>query len=430
MNLFILISTLFALMLIGVPIGFSMFLAAAAYFIGSGNLFLLELLPAKMFEGLDRLILTAIPFFLLSGEIMNRSGMSDRIVDFAAMLVGRFRGGLAQINILSSLIFSGITGVALGDVAALGKIFIPTMERQGYTRVFAAAVTAASSLVGPIVPPSGIIILYCAIMETSVGAMFSAAIVPGLLMGLCDMLLVYYFARTRNFPANKVEITPQRFAHSFSHALLALMMPAIVLGGILGGVMTPTEAAAIAVLYSLTVGVVVMRSLKMGDLPRVLNNALIDSARIFVLIGCSIVLTWIFAIEQVPAMVSNLFASIGGEPLIVVPAIVLLFLFIGTWLEPGVGLILFAPIVVPAAAEVGVHPVQMGIVLIVVVNIGLCTPPVGNVLFAVAGIGRVNVMSLAREMLPFIAIKVLLALVIGFLPALTLFLPQLFGFIK
>jgi tripartite ATP-independent transporter DctM subunit len=220
----------FILLFLGLPVGFVMAVTSALYFLFSGNALFLLMLPERIFSGLDVFVLMSIPFFMLSGEIMNRAGMSDRLVDFANLVVGRIRGGLAQVNVLASILFAGITGVALGDVAALGKIFIPAMVKQGYSKSFAAAITAASSLVGPIIPPSTIIVLYGAVMGVSVGAMFAGAIIPGLLIGLSDMAVVQYLAHRRQYPKHVIEVTPRQFLISSRDAALAIIMPVIIVG--------------------------------------------------------------------------------------------------------------------------------------------------------------------------------------------------------
>src|SRR4030042_1272054 len=213
------------LLFIGMPIAFTMLLSSAVYFFVGGNMMFLWSFPERMFSGLDSFVFLALPFFLLAGEVMNRSEMSERLVEFATLVIGRVRGGLAQVNVLTSIIFAGLTGIALGEVAALGKIFIPSMEKQGYTRSFAAAVTGAASIIGPIIPPSGIIVIYCAIMEVSVGGMFIAAIITGLLVGLSDMVIVALLAKKKNFPVFKVPFSKKVYWRSFTSALVAFFIP-------------------------------------------------------------------------------------------------------------------------------------------------------------------------------------------------------------
>jgi tripartite ATP-independent transporter DctM subunit len=411
----------------GVPIAFTMAGTSALYFLINDPSSLL-LIPDKIFEGLDNVVLTAIPFFLLAGELMNRSGMAERLVHFSDLVIGRVRGGFAYVNVLASLLFSGITGVAVGDIAALGKIEVAAMEKTGYPRAFAAAVTISSSLIGPIIPPSGIMILYCAIMNQSVGAMFLAALIPGLLMAVADMLVIATQVRRRNFPRSETVRTLPEFIRSGKDALFALLMPAFLIGGIVGGFMTPTEAAAVTVLYALFIGAIVYRAMSTRTLWRAFSTATFETARLMFMIGGALTMSWIFAIEDVTGLVGRLFSGLSASPVVLLFLINLLFLVVGMFMESGIALILFAPIVAPLAYAAGIHPLQLGIMLIINVVVGLATPPVGNVLFAMSSIVSVKVSDLIRELLPFIVIKFVLMMLIGLVPALTLAIPKYFGF--
>lgn len=415
------------LLFAGVPMAFSMAGSSAIYFAVKDPASL-ALIPDKIFEGLDNIILTAIPFFLLAGELMNRSGMAERLIVFSDLVVGKVRGGFAYVNVLASLLFSGLTGVAIGDIAALGKIEVNAMEKHGYTRSFAAAVTVASSLVGPIIPPSGIIILYCAIMNVSVGAMFLAALIPGVLMSVADMIVIAVQAKRRNFPISQTVRTVPVFLKAGKDAILALLMPVFLIGGIVGGFMTPTEAAAVTVLYALFIGGVVYRAMSPEKLFRAIATATFETARLMFMIGGALIMSWIFAIENVTGIVANMFAGITTSPVVLIFLINLFFLVIGMFMESGIALILFAPIVGPIAYAAGVHPLQVGIMLIINVVVGLATPPVGNVLFAISSIVSVKMSELIRELLPFIAIKFVLMMIIGLVPALTTAIPKYFGY--
>ena len=430
MSIEVFVLIFFAMLLLGVPVALTMGMSSALYLLFSGNLLFLRMLPQRMFDGIDVFVLLAIPFFMLAGEIMNTAGMSDRLIRFANLVVGRMRGGLAQVNVVSSLLFAGITGVAVGDVAALGKIFIPRMEQEGYDRSFAAAVTAASSLVGPIIPPSAVIVFYAAIMDVSVGAMFAGAIIPGLLVGVASMVVVWAVSERRRYPRREVRVTPKEFAIGFKDAGLALVMPVLIVGGILFGIFTPTEAAAAAVGYALVVGFLVFRSLRLRDLNRILQTAVLDSSRLMFIIAMAAIINWIFGIEQVPRMVAELFGGLGDNPVLTVLAINLFFLVMGFWVEPAISIILFVPVVAPLAFGAGLHPVQFGLMLIVNLMMGLCTPPVGNVLFALSSIVKLDMRELSRELAPFLALIFAVVLAMGFVPGLTLWLPRELGLIR
>ena len=410
----------------GLPVAFSMLTTSTIYFLMS-DANLMSMLPDRVFGGLDMFILVAIPFFLMAGELMNRAGMSDRMIKFANLLVGRMRGGLAQVDVLSSVLFAGITGIALGEVVALGKIFVPAMEKQGYPRAFAGATIGAASLLGPIIPPSTIAVLYAAIMGVSVGGIFIAAVVPGLLIALSDMIVVYIMARWRKFPTSDTPVTPKALALGLRDASLAIVMPLIIVVGILGGIFTPTEAAAVAVVYAIAVGVFILRTLKSRDLLDTLRQSSVDTARLLIIIAGASAVGWIFAIENVPAFVDDLFSPIKGNMLLLVLLVNLFFLFMGTWLDPATSIILFAPIIGPMAFSAGLHPLQFGIMMIINSNIGYITPPVGNVLFAVSNICRVSIWAIGRELLPFILINMLIVILVGLVPGLSLWLPRMVG---
>lgn len=418
------------LLVLGLPIAFVMLVSSTAYFLLSGNPFFLRMIPEKMFAGIDVFVLMAIPFFLLVGEIMNRAQLTDRLFDFCNMFIGRVRGGLAQVNVVSSILFAGVTGIALGDVASQGKMFQHAMVRQGYDPAFTAAVTAASSLIGAIIPPSTIIIVYCAVLNESVGAMFAAAVLPGLLLGLTQVGIVQVLAHLRRYPKVRVEVTPRRFLRGFADAFFAVIMPIVIIRGIVAGWFTPTEAAAICVVYALAVGFLLLRTLRAGDLGPIFTTAAMDTARLFVIIAGAAATSWVFAIENLPALVQNLFAGISADPFVVVLLVNLFFLFCGMWLDPGISIILFAPIFKPLALSVGLEPVQYGIMVVVNCVLGLITPPVGNVLFVVANIARVPIGALGRALLPFILAGFALLLLIGLWPDLTLALPRAFGLLR
>ncbi len=429
MSIQVFVILFFVLLLSGMPVGFVMAISSTLYFLFSGNSLYLLMVPERVFNGLNVFILMSIPFFMLAGEIMNRAGMSDRLVEFSNLIVGRIRGGLAQVNVLASLLFAGITGVALGDVAALGKIFIPQMERQGYTRAFAGAVTASASLIGPVIPPSTIIVFYGAVMSVSVGAMFAAAIVPGIVIAVMDMIVVAWLSKRRNYPKQVIHVTPKLFMRSGANALLAIIMPIIIVGGILGGVFTPTEAASAAVVYALFVGLFVFRTLKVGQLGGILRTAVTDSARLFFIIAGGTIISWIFAIENLPGLIQHLVIGVTDNRVALILIVNIFFLVMGFWMDTGVSILLFAPVLAPLAYHAGVHPIQFGIMMIINANIGLCTPPVGNVLFAVANISKVSIGALSREMTPFLILNFVVILMVGFWPDLSLAVPRMFGLI-
>jgi len=412
------------LLLAGMPVAFVMGFSASLYLLFSPQVSFLDMAPQKLFAGMDSFILMCIPYFILAGEIMTRGKIADRIVDFSNLVVGRWRGGLAHVNVLASMLFAGITGVALGDIAALGSIFIPAMKKQGYDSPFSAAVTAASSIIGPIIPPSMIIVIYGAVTSVSIGALFAAAIVPGLLMGLSQMLIVAFLARRRRYPKIHIPMTPKKLLLGTKDALVPLMMPAIILFGILFGIFTPTEAAGMAVLYAFVVATFFYRALRLRDYGPILRTALFFSAKLLIIVGCGSILSWVFGIENVPEKVKVLFYSISHDKVTLLIMMNLFLIVLGMWLDCSASIILFAPMLTPLAMEIGIDPVHFGVVLTFALLLGIVTPPVGLGLFAVCAVTRLKLEPVIRASLTFYPAMILAMIIIMFVPGLSTWLPQ------
>ena len=427
MSLGLMILIFIGLLIAGMPVAFVMGFSASMYLLFSPQASFLDMAPQKVFAGMDSFVLMCIPFFLLAGEIMTRGKISDRIVDFANLVVGRLRGGLAHVNILASMLFAGITGVALGDIAALGSIFIPAMKKQGYDGPFSAAVTASSSIIGPIIPPSMIIVIYGAVTSVSIGALFAAAIIPGILMGLSQMVIVAYLSKRRNYPKVEIPITPKKLVLGTKDALVPLMMPAIIIFGILSGVFTPTEAAGMAVLYAFVVATVFYRSLSVADYAGIFKTAFIFSAKLLLIVGCGSILAWVFGIENVPEKIKGLFYSISSNKYILLILINLFLILLGMWLDCSASIILFAPMLTPLAMEIGLDPIHFGVLMIVNLNIGLLTPPLAVCLFAAADISRDSFGSVVLAVLPFLIASIFTLALITYIPAITMTLPRVLG---
>ncbi len=427
MSLSIMILIFVLLLLAGMPVAFVMGFSASLYLLFSPQVSFLDMAPQKLFAGMDSFILMCIPYFILAGEIMTRGKIADRIVDFSNLVVGRWRGGLAHVNVLASMLFAGITGVALGDIAALGSIFIPAMKKQGYDSPFSAAVTAASSIIGPIIPPSMIIVIYGAVTSVSIGALFAAAIVPGLLMGLSQMLIIAFLARRRRYPKIHIPMTPKKLLLGTKDALVPLMMPAIILFGILFGIFTPTEAAGMAVLYAFVVATFFYRALRLRDYGPILRTALFFSAKLLIIVGCGSILSWVFGIENVPEKVKVLFYSISHDKVTLLIMMNLFLLVLGMWLDCSASIILFAPMLTPLAMEIGIDPVHFGIMMIVNLNIGLLTPPLASCLFAVADISLDPLIKVIIAVLPFLVACFVSLALITFVPQFTMTLPRWMG---
>ena len=411
----------------GVPIVFALVFAPLAGFVLAEQFVFLKVLPQRMFAGINQFPLLAIPLFMLAGQIMNVGDITSRLVRFANAIVGHLRGGLAHVNILSSIMFAGLSGSAVADTSALGSILIPAMEKDGYSRRFAAAVTAASSIIGPIIPPSIIMIVYAYVMQVSVGGLFAAGFVPGLIMGGMLMAMTVFLARRRNYPKREKRARPAEQWNAFQGAFLPLLTPVIILGGILSGVFTPTEAAAAAVIYALLLSIFVTRSLKLADLPRVLLRAGLSSAAILLVIGAAVAFGWIAAVSRIPDALGTALLAVSDNQYVLLFLINILLLVVGMFLDAGPAILILGPILAPTMISLGVDPLHFAIIMSVNLTVGLATPPIGLVLFVASSITREKVEVIAREMAPFLAVHMFVILLITYIPELSMTLPRLLG---
>ena len=417
------------LLLLGLPVFFGLIAAPAILLWMNGQTRDIVLLYRNIYNGMDSFPLMAIPFFMLAGEVMNRSNITLRLVEFSQAMIGHLRGGLAHVNVLSSMLFAGLSGSAVADVSALGSMLIPAMEKQGYTRSFAAAVTAASSIIGPIIPPSGIMIIYAYVMGESVAALFLAGIVPGIMIGGGLMLLIHFMADHYDLPAATRRATWGERGQASLKAIWPLMTPVIILGGILGGVFTPTEAAAIAVGYSTLIGLFVMRTLQWSDLPDVLTRAGMTSAVVLLLVGAAMAFKTVASLSHTPELLASIILGLSDNPLILLFLINILLFIVGMFLDAGPAIIILGPILGPIFTSLGVDSVHFAIIMAVNLTVGLLTPPMGLVLFVTSSVSGLRVETIARATLPFLAVEVLVIFLITYFPALSLTVPRFFGFV-
>ncbi|MEY3004629.1 MAG: hypothetical protein RLZZ491_1805 [Pseudomonadota bacterium] len=414
---------------LGLPVFFALLAAPGLLLWGAGMERDITLLYRNVYNGMDSFPLMAIPFFMLAGELMNRGGITLRLVEFSQALVGHFRGGLAHVNVLSSMLFAGMSGSAVADVSALGSMLIPAMEENGYKKRFAAAITAASSIIGPIIPPSGIMIIYAYVMGESVAALFLAGIVPGVLMAVGLMIALSLLADRYELPAATKRATWGARGQASLRAFWPLMTPVIILGGILGGVMTPTEAAAVAVGYAFVVSLFVMRSLKLSDVPDVLIRAGITSAVVLLLVGAAMAFKTVAAMARTPEQMASIILALSDNPLILLFLINLLLFVVGMFLDAGPAIIILGPILGPIFAELGVDSVHFAIIMAVNLTVGLLTPPMGLVLFVTSSVSGLRLETLSKAILPFLAVQIVVIFLITYIPALTLTVPRLFGLV-
>ncbi len=416
------------LMAAGMPVVFALLIGPGLSLAIEGDQVFYKALLSRLYSGMDSFPLMALPFFILAGQLMNSGGITKSIVDFSQSMIGHVRGGLAQVNILSSVLFAGLSGSAVADTSALGKIFIPAMERNGYSRPFAAAVTAASSVIGPIIPPSGIMILYAFIMNVSVAGLFAAGLVPGLLISVGLMIATSLVAKKRNYPVAGRKATWRERAQSFRKTALALLTPVILLGGILGGIFTPTEAAAVAAAYALVVTLFLTRTLRAKELPGIFIESAVQSGVILLLVGASVVFAWIITVSGMAGMVADGMMETSDNVYILLFLTNLFLFVVGMFLDAGPAILILGPILGPLFISLGVDPVHFAVVMCVNVTVGLATPPLGLVLFVAASVSREKVETIARQMLPFLTVEIGVIFLITYFPALSMTLPRLLGF--
>ncbi|MGL4560145.1 TRAP transporter large permease (plasmid) [Paracoccus versutus] len=414
-----------------VPIAVTLGMVSAMAMYGSG--IPLQAMIQRMFAALDSFPLTAIPFFILAGALMEVSGISTRLVNFAQSLVGRATGGLGLVAVLSAMFFAAISGSSAATTAAIGGILIPAMAARGYSRPFATSVQASSGELGVIIPPSIPMIIFAltAGVPVSIGDLFLAGILPGLLVAGGLMLTVYLVSKRKGYGRAKPGASgdglgPQPGVwESFKAAILPLMLPVLILGGIYGGVFTPTEAAAAAVCFALIIGVVVFRTITVEKLVMALRSSLLNTVVILLIISSASVFGWVLTANRIPELISQVFVSISDNPLVFLLLINLLLLLVGMFLETGAAITVLAPILTPVALKMGIDPIHFGILMIVNLAVGMTTPPVGVNLFVACQVAGLRIEHIIRSMLPFYLSLLICLAIITYLPGLSLWLPQL-----
>lgn len=423
-----LLLSLCALILVGTPIAVALGVVAIATMYWVAGFDLLFIFIQRLYAGTTSFPLLAIPFFILAGNLMNTGGMTVRIFAAAQLFVGRIRGGLGHVNVIASMLFSGMSGSAVADAAGLGIVEVKAMREAGYTPRFAATITAVSSTIGPIIPPSIPLVIYGSLANVSIGALFLAGIVPGILMGLALMAMIALVAQRRKLPILEQRPRGAMGRRVFLGALPALLMPVLVVGGILGGFVTPTEAAVVASAYALLLGAGLYRELRLADLPQVLWISGRQTVQVMFIIAAAAPFGWVLIQQQIPnAVIESLFA-LSSEPWIILLIVNLILLVLGMFIE-GVAVIIIAfPVLLPTMLHIGVDPVHFGIIMVLNLMIGLVTPPVGLCLFAVSSVSGVAIGEMVREMWPYVLALVAVLLLVTFVPEVVLWLPRLYGY--
>jgi tripartite ATP-independent transporter DctM subunit len=426
MDVLIIIGTFFMTLLMGMPISFSLGLTGLVAILTEGTI-PYEILPLMMWNSIARFPFLAVAFFFLAGGLMIESGIMDDLLNLTRLLVGRIRGGLAQVNIVASMLFGGISGAAVSDVASIGAILIPAMVKEGYDREYSTAITAVSSIIGPIIPPSLVMIFLGISANLPIGALFAAGYIPGIIYGLLLMVMAYIEASK-----NKVLIKKQKY--SFIEAIIIikrgmvpLLMPVIIMGGILGGVFTATESAAVACIYALFVGFIVYKKLTLKKVFILAINAAITVGSLQLILSMSGILGWTIAAFRVTQLLSEFLLSLSTNPIIIMFLINILLLIAGMILDPAVSVIILSPILFPIVTKIGYNPLHFGMIMSINLIIGLITPPVGNILFVASSVGKVSIERLIIKTFPYYLAMLILLLLVIFIPEITLFVPRLFG---
>jgi len=420
-------SLFFGLILIGVPIGYVLGIAGVAGLLQIGGDNFLAMAAKRFFEGLNLFTFMAMPFFILAGEIMNRSGITARLAEFADSLVGYLRGGLAHSNMVASVLFAGMTGAAVSDAAAFGNTLVPAMVKKGYSRPFSCAVTAAGSIIGPTIPPSNLMVIYGSLMGVSIAGLFAAGILPGLLIALICMAVIAALGRRLGLPKSPGGPNLRHILRSFRSSFLAILMPVIILGGILSGVVTPTEAAAIAVLYAFIIGSFVYRAIDFDDVVQMLIRTSRITGIVFLIIASASILGWWMTFMQIPQLIAAWFLSLSDNPNVIIGLILMLLLLVGMFMDINAALIILAPVLGPLTTTIGMDPVHAGVMIILALNISLMTPPVGACLFVLSSVTGERIERISKALIPFLIAEVAILVLIAFWPNLTLFVPRLFG---
>lgn len=430
MNEAIILALVFvALLLAGVPIAFAIGMAAVAALLASLDpSAATTVIAQRMATGLDSFALLAIPFFILSGQLMNRGGIARRLIDLAKVIVGRLPGGLAYVNVLGSMLFGSISGSAVAAAAAIGGVMSPLMKREGYDREFSAAVNITAAPIGLLIPPSNIMVVYSlASGGVSIAALFLAGYVPGILLGVALMAVVAVIAKKRRYPVGE-KVAWRDGVRIFLAAVPSLLLVFIVMGGIILGWFTPTEASAIAVAYTFVLSVLVYREIKWSELPRLLTDSAATTAIVLLLVGTSMGMSWVMSSANIPQTITEALLALTDNRVVLLLIINVLLLVVGTFMDMTPAVLIFTPILLPVVVKFGMSPLHFGLVLIFNLCIGLCTPPVGNCLFVGCGVAGTTIAKVWRPLLPFFAAMFVVLMLVTYWPALSLALPKALGF--
>ncbi len=424
----IMFTSFFLLVFLGVPISFSIgisTLVSASFMLPFNTTMIVS--GQKIATGLDSFSLLAIPFFILAGSLMNSGGIATRLINFSQVLVGRIPGSLGHVNVMANMMFGSISGSAVAAAAAVGGTMSPLQKKAGYDPSYSAAINVTSCITGLLIPPSNVMIVYALTAGgISVATLFMAGYIPGILMGLGIMVVNYVIAKKRNYPVSEKPTLSLVIKYALE-AIPSLLMVFVVIGGILGGVFTATEASAIAVVYTFVLSVLIYKEIKFSELPKIILDSVVTTSIVLFLIGVSVAMSWAMTNADIPYMVNELLTSVSDNLIVILLIINILLLVIGVFMDMTPAVLIFTPIFLPIVKDLGMDPVHFGIMMIFNLCIGLCTPPVGSALFVGCSVSGVKLQDLIKPMLPFFSVLLITLLLVTYIPQLSLFLPNLFG---
>ena len=418
-----LLLSFFAFIILGIPIAFALGLSSVLGIMFFMNISI-AVITQRLFVSIDSFALLAIPLYMFAGFLMGEGGISKKLIDFSYSLVGRVRGGLAHVNILSSMIFAGMSGAAVADTAGVGGILIPSMVNKKYSREFSVAVTAISSTIGIIIPPSIPMVVMGGMLNISVGKLFLGGIIPGVLAGLAMMVVSYFVAKQENIEVESGKVSFKEIWSSFKSAFFAIIMPVFVVGGIIFGLVSPTEAGGIAVVYALIAGGLIYRELTLNKIWCALKETAVGSAKIYLIIGTAGLYTWLLTVNGFQRTVGNILISITDSQLLLMAIMMLIMVIITTFMEVLASLILLLPVLFPIAMQVGIDPIYFGVMIVVSVSIGLVTPPVGICLFVASELGGISILKATKSIVPYILCVVVIAIILLAVPQMVTYIPD------
>jgi TRAP-type transport system large permease protein len=433
MGILVLFGSLLILLFIGSPVILALGTSALLYFlVVPGKFALLGMYSENFFSGMNSFLLLCMPLFIMAGEIMKRNQMINEIVDFANLLVGRLRGGLAYMCVLACMFFGGISGSALAEVSAIGPVAVKAMKDDGYPPAFAAALTATAALQGPIIPPSLPMVIFASVTNTSVGALFLGGAIPGIMLGLAMMFVIFLQGQKRNFPKSQIRTSWHQVKKVVMNSFFSLIMPLVIIGGIVTGAFTPTESAAVAVAYALIITLIGPKRKALGfkEVRSILLDTTKMTSQVYLIIAFALLLSWIFAMENVPSIVSDFVKVHHMSPYLLLFFVNVFFLINGCFISDVLQIVLFAPIFVPIFGSMGIHPIHFGIVMVVNVVIGMVTPPYGTALYLASAVSGVSLKEIVKETIPFTVSVISVLFLITYIPWFVLFLPRVFGFVR